>query len=88
MTFRKLNKDLILEQIELDEINDHPTVLSHKEVIEPKNENNSLSIKVQRYIINIEKNLGFSLNDDDAIMKLNQLSEIIEIPNILYQYTA
>lgn len=33
----------------------------------------------------IESHLGFSLSDDDARQNLNQLSGIIEIPDILYQ---
>ena len=48
---------------------------------------NILEVEIM-LIDNIENHLGFSLNDDDAKSKLNQLSEIIEIPNILYQYTT
>ena len=46
------------------------------------------NIRIENLKSKIERNLGFSLNDDDAIIKLNQLSEIIEIPDIIYQYTS
>ena len=36
----------------------------------------------------IEHHLGFSLSDDDAKEKLNQLSGIIKIPDILYQFVG
>lgn len=36
----------------------------------------------------IERHLGFSLNDDDASKKLSELSDTIQIPNILYQYVT
>ena len=42
-------------------------------------------IKINHILSLIEKYLGFSLNDDDAEIKLNQLSDTVEIPDILYQ---
>ncbi len=75
---KTLTKDLILEQMELDEMNDHSIAAKSR----------FRSVAEQRYIIKIENHLGFSLNDKDARAKLNHLSKIIRIPDILYQYAA
>ncbi len=45
-------------------------------------------ISINDKLSDIEKSLGFSLSDDDARQKLDQLSKIIKIPDILYQFVA
>ena len=48
--------------------------------------------KLQSYIESlksvIEKQLGFSLNDDEAKFKLDHLSDTIKIPPVLYQLVS
>ncbi len=45
-------------------------------------------ISINDKLSGIENHLGFSLSDDDARQKLDQLSKIIRIPDILYQFVA
>ena len=58
-----------------------------KNDMEPKYQRVSYMTE-QQYISNIERHLGFSLNDDDASKKLLILSDTIQIPNILYHYVT
>ena len=67
-------KDLIRDQVEFDDMNDSPIVTYHD--------------RINYHIQKIEKDLGFSLNDDDATEKLKTISDTINIPEILYQYAA
>lgn len=47
-----------------------------------------LTVVEKMFVEKIEHHIGFSLIDDDAKQKLNQLSGIIKIPDVLYQYVA
>ncbi len=53
-----------------------------------KNRIRNLRIYLNDIQTKIEKDLGFSLNDDDARIKLDHLSKIIQIPEKLYKYLA
>ena len=47
-----------------------------------------LTVAEEIFVEKIESHLGFSLSDDDAKQKLSQLSGIIKIPDVLYQFVA
>lgn len=81
-------KDFIKEQMEFDRDNDHPIVFQYDSIRKLETENRVLRICQQRYISRIERDLGFSLNDDDATEKLKMISDTIKIPDILYQLAA
>ncbi len=88
-------QDLIIEFKNADELFNDPLFIMQKERLELENqireinqEKRLLKIIKEYHISNIEKNLGFSLDDKDAKTKLNHLSKTIKIPYILYQYAA
>lgn len=95
MSLRLIFQDLIIEFESTDEFFNDPIVKSHQKILEREHRIQELYeqqclflIRQQRCINRIERDLGFSLNDDNAKIKLDQLSEIIQIPEVLYQYVA
>lgn len=88
-------QDLIIEFESTEDLFDDPIVQSYQQKFEREHrieelyeQHCLLLIRRQRYISRIEKDLGFSLNDDDATEKLKSLSDTINIPEVLYQYAA
>ena len=61
-------------------------LLQYKHELEMSDIHKTAAEKI--FVEKIEHHLGFSLSDDNARHKLNQLSGIIKIPDILYQYVV
>ena len=68
------------------DISEQMLLLQYKHELEMSDIHKTVAEKI--FVEKIESHLGFSLSDDDARYKLNQISDIIEIPDVLYQFVA
>ena len=90
---RFIYQDLVIEFETSEDLFNDPLFLLQKQKLESedviqklKSDKNLFDLKENHRISRIENHIGFSLNDDESEFKLNQLSEIIKIQDILYQH--